>query len=260
MIGNMMRFNPCHAWIREFVAGGNLGEVTEAQALFGYDLPAFFPLASSPWRLEPSLSGGGAMMDVGVHVVDLLRWLIGREVTEVTGAIDTRSHPFPIDWNSTAVLRFAGGALATVLASFDNRFRENYLSISGTPRQPEGRGHALAAVHRQRAGGDRPRPVQLSGAGRIARPLPAAGRALRRVHPGGPHPAGRRPRRGARPGGVPGGLRSGSGAQRSSSETDRSRAEAQRHLAIFSSCLTITVTITSRMIAMAQARPKWSEV
>jgi predicted dehydrogenase len=132
MIGNMMRFNPCHAWIREFVAGGNLGEVTEAQAFFGYDLPAFFPLASSPWRLEPSLSGGGAMMDVGVHVVDLLRWLIGREVTEVTGAIDTRSHPFPIDWNVTAVLRFAGGALATVLASFDNRFRENYLSISGS--------------------------------------------------------------------------------------------------------------------------------
>jgi len=132
MIGNMMRFNPCHAWIREFIAGGNLGEVTEAQGLFGYDLPSFFPLASSPWRLDPVLAGGGAMMDVGVHVVDLLRWLVGREVAEVSGAIDTRGFPFPIDWNSAAVLRFAGGALATVLASFDNRFRENYLQISGT--------------------------------------------------------------------------------------------------------------------------------
>jgi 1,5-anhydro-D-fructose reductase (1,5-anhydro-D-mannitol-forming) len=132
MIGNMMRFNPCHAWIRDFVAAGNLGEILEAQALFGYDLPAFFPLASSPWRLDPRLSGGGAMLDVGVHTVDLLRWLIGKEVTEVTGLIDTRSHPAPIDWNSAAVLRFAGGALATVLASFDNSFRENYLSISGS--------------------------------------------------------------------------------------------------------------------------------
>jgi len=132
MIGNMMRFNPCHAWIREFIAGGNLGEVTEAQGLFGYDLPAFFPLSSAPWRLDPELAGGGAMMDVGVHVVDLLRFLIGREVAEVQGAIDTRSYPFPIDWNSAAVLRFEGGALATVLASFDNRFRENYLQISGT--------------------------------------------------------------------------------------------------------------------------------
>ncbi|OHD28500.1 MAG: hypothetical protein A2064_01845 [Spirochaetes bacterium GWB1_66_5] len=131
-IGNMMRFNPCHGWIRRFIADGNLGEVTEAQGLFGYDLPAFFPLATSPWRLDPALSGGGAMMDVGVHVVDLLRFLIGREVAEVTGAIDTRGYPFPSDWNSAAVLRFEGGALATVLASFDNLFRENYLSISGT--------------------------------------------------------------------------------------------------------------------------------
>lgn len=132
MIGNMMRFNPCHGWIRDFIAAGGLGEITEAQALFGYDLPAFFPLATSPWRLQPALSGGGAMMDVGVHVIDLLRWLVGREVSEVTGFIDTRTHPFPIDWNSTAVLRFEGGALGTVLASFDNRFREDYLAISGT--------------------------------------------------------------------------------------------------------------------------------
>lgn len=131
-IGNMMRFNPCHGWTRRFIADGNLGEVTEAQGLFGYDLPAFFPLAASPWRLDPALSGGGAMMDVGVHVVDLLRFLLGREVAEVTGAIDTRGYPFPSDWSSAAVLRFEGGALATVLASFDNRFRENYLSISGT--------------------------------------------------------------------------------------------------------------------------------
>jgi predicted dehydrogenase len=132
MVGNMMRFNPCHAWIRDFIAAGHLGEVTEAQGLFGYDLPAFFPLASSPWRLDPQMAGGGAMMDVGVHTVDLLRWLIGREVTEVTGSIDTRSYPAPIDWSSAAVLRFAGGALATVLASFDNRFRENYLAIGGS--------------------------------------------------------------------------------------------------------------------------------
>jgi predicted dehydrogenase len=132
MIGNMMRFNPCHAWIRDFVAAGRLGEITEAQACFGYDLPAFYPPATAPWRLDPGLAGGGAMMDVGVHVVDLLRWLTGLEVTEVAGAIDTRTYPFPVDWNSSAVLRLRGGALATVLASFDNRFRENYLSLSGT--------------------------------------------------------------------------------------------------------------------------------
>ncbi len=132
MIGNMMRFNPCHAWIRQFIAAGNLGELTEAQGLFGYDLPAFYPPTLSPWRLDPALSGGGAMMDVGVHVVDLLRWLAGREVLEVSGSIDTRFYPAPIDWNASAVLRLEGGALATVLVSFDNRFRENYLSLSGT--------------------------------------------------------------------------------------------------------------------------------
>jgi predicted dehydrogenase len=71
-------------------------------------------------------------MDVGVHLIDLLRWLIGQEVVEVRGAVDTRGYPFPIDWNAGAVLRFQGGALAVVQVSFDNRFRENYLAIGGS--------------------------------------------------------------------------------------------------------------------------------
>lgn len=150
-IGNMMRFNPCHAWIRDFITGGGLGAPTEAQGKFGYDLPAFFPLATSPWRLESRLSGGGALMDVGVHTIDLLRWLLGQEVSEVSALIDTRTHPFPIDWSSAAVLRFNGGAIASVSSSFDNRFRDNDLTISGTL----GSLHAVGTLWRQSRGGVR---------------------------------------------------------------------------------------------------------
>ena len=81
-IGNMMRFNPCHGWIRRFIADGNLGEVTEAQGLFGYDLPAFFPLATSPWRLDPVLGLEVPAAVKGMSQAELDRITLGHGLEE----------------------------------------------------------------------------------------------------------------------------------------------------------------------------------
>ena len=127
-IGNMMRFNPCHTWAKQAVQEGKLGEVREARGKFGYHLTPVY----SMWRVEPDLSGGGAIMDVGVHTLDLLRYILGREVKKVGGLINTGEYPFPIDVNSTMLLEFEDGIIGTVNASFDNQYRENNIEISGT--------------------------------------------------------------------------------------------------------------------------------
>ena len=132
MIGNMMRFNPCHKWALDFIRSGNLGDITAARGRFGFDLPSTYPLSTSPWHLDAEMAGGGSLMSVGIHVVDLLRYLIGREVKSVSALMESREYALPMDWTSATLLRFEGGAIAEIRSSFDNRFEENDMELFGT--------------------------------------------------------------------------------------------------------------------------------
>ena len=127
MIGNMMRFNPCHAWMKHSITEGVLGGITEAKATFEYHLTDAYPI----WRLDPKV-GGGAVMDVGVHCIDLLRYILGSEVTSVGAFMDTGKHPFPVDISATAILSFGTGAVGTVSVSFINKQPLNRIEIRGT--------------------------------------------------------------------------------------------------------------------------------
>jgi 1,5-anhydro-D-fructose reductase (1,5-anhydro-D-mannitol-forming) len=128
MIGNMMRFNPCHSWIKTVMEKGILGRISCANATFEFHLTDEFSL----WRLDPDIGGGGAIMDVGVHCIDLLRYILAEEVTRVAAFIDTGAHPFPVDTSATVLLQFESGVRATVTVSFVNKHPKNSLEFRGT--------------------------------------------------------------------------------------------------------------------------------
>jgi predicted dehydrogenase len=87
--------------------------------------------------LERARSGGGPMVNLGVHWIDLFRWMLGEEVVEVSGRNVKVNRAFDIEDNSFAHLRFAGGAIAaldisyTVPDSFPHG-RDLYLAVRGT--------------------------------------------------------------------------------------------------------------------------------
>lgn len=128
MIGNMMRFNPCHPWLKDKLADGAIGRVSEAHALFEFFLAPEY----AQWRVDAKVGGAGIFMDVGVHCVDLMRYLMGSEVREVSAFMETRDKPFPVDVNSAAMLRFQNGALGVMYVSFDNRNPVNTLEFRGS--------------------------------------------------------------------------------------------------------------------------------
>lgn len=107
------RFEPQHQYLAEQLASGRLGDVVAASiSLPWWRDDAYF--AAAPWRSEPP--GGSVLLNQGIHSVDLLLWLLG-EVTDVAGFSGSRWRPGSAFDTTVGIVRFASGALATVLAS-----------------------------------------------------------------------------------------------------------------------------------------------
>jgi UDP-N-acetyl-2-amino-2-deoxyglucuronate dehydrogenase len=70
----------------------------------------------SRWRGTWALDGGGALMNQGIHTVDLLLWLCG-PVTRVSGKAVTRCHDIEVEDTAVAILEFANGAVGTLEAT-----------------------------------------------------------------------------------------------------------------------------------------------
>jgi myo-inositol 2-dehydrogenase/D-chiro-inositol 1-dehydrogenase len=79
-IGFNARFNPLYAALRDRVAAGEIGEVIAVRSAF----TAMFP-GEATWRLSPA-TGGGALLELASHHVDLLRFILQTEVEHVFAA------------------------------------------------------------------------------------------------------------------------------------------------------------------------------
>jgi predicted dehydrogenase len=70
---------------------------------------------SAAWRGTWAMDGG-SLMNQGVHYVDLLRWCMG-PVAEVTAVCATQAHKVEVEDTALAIVRFASGALGTIVSS-----------------------------------------------------------------------------------------------------------------------------------------------
>ena len=101
--------------LRDFVAQGGLGRVLLASARVKWHRPAEY-YAASNWRGRRALDGGAALINQGIHTVDLLLWLLG-DVTRVKGLTATTLHAIESEDVALALLEFASGACATFEAT-----------------------------------------------------------------------------------------------------------------------------------------------
>jgi predicted dehydrogenase len=113
--GFMMRYNPCNLKLRDMLRAGELGALVHIHIQASYEL-----VPSANWRLDPALSGGGSLMDMGSHAIDLLR-RFGGEIAEVAGHVANRVHSYPVEDTAVALVRFESGATAFMDASFSEK-------------------------------------------------------------------------------------------------------------------------------------------
>ena len=101
--------------VRDAITAGRLGRPILADArVKWYRPPEYY--AQSHWRGTWALDGGGALMNQGIHTVDLLLWLLG-DVRRVYARTLTAMHQIEVEDTAVAVLDFASGAVATLEAT-----------------------------------------------------------------------------------------------------------------------------------------------
>ena len=84
-VGHMLRYSPVLQEVRRLLQCGKLGALASIRVGFCYDLPE----SRRPWALRREFSGGGALIDAGVHCIDTVRFLIGDPVIALDARMDS---------------------------------------------------------------------------------------------------------------------------------------------------------------------------
>lgn len=112
LVGHHRRHNPIMQRARQIVDSGRLGRVVAANAMATFFKPeAYF--AAGAWRRT---RGGGPVLINLIHDIDMLCYLLG-EVAQVQAFDSHAARGFEVEDTAAATLRFAGGALGTVVVS-----------------------------------------------------------------------------------------------------------------------------------------------
>ena len=112
-LGYNHRFHPALQKARELVDSGALGPLMFLRGRYGHGGRKGY---DREWRADPKLSGGGELIDQGVHLIDLAGWFLG-EFPTVAGHAATFFWDMKVDDNAFVSLRTAGGQTAWLHAS-----------------------------------------------------------------------------------------------------------------------------------------------
>jgi predicted dehydrogenase len=107
------RFVPAVRLAREMIQAGELGEILHFRGAY---LQEWGATDAAVWRFDPAAAGSGALGDLGAHVVDMARYLVG-EISTVAARTQTFHPGREVDDAVESVVSFEGGAIGTIEAS-----------------------------------------------------------------------------------------------------------------------------------------------
>ena len=123
MVDHTERFSPVYEKTKEVLEKGIVGDIHNVRSRFSHQGPEDWAPRST-WFMDAEASGGGALVDIGIHNADLVNYLFGN-VAELTGYSDTISMDTEVEDTAVACLRFEDGTLGT----FETAWRTDPESI-----------------------------------------------------------------------------------------------------------------------------------
>ncbi|TFD99766.1 Gfo/Idh/MocA family protein [Jeotgalibacillus salarius] len=127
MIGHNQRFVASHQKAQEWIAAGKLGKVYSFRTAFGHPGPEGWSAdGKDSWFFNKDQAFIGAMGDLGVHKTDLVRYILGEEMTEVAAMVETSAKEnTDVDDNAVLVLKTESGIIGTLAASWSYEAEDN---------------------------------------------------------------------------------------------------------------------------------------
>ncbi len=125
----MMRFHTQHQAALQMIQEGRLGELTFGRA----QLSCWYPPMEGAWRQYPATGGGGSLIDMGGHCIDLMEMFFGK-LKKVSCLTNNTVHDYSSEDSAVATLSFENGALVVVDTFFcipDNSSK-NVLELYGS--------------------------------------------------------------------------------------------------------------------------------
>jgi len=113
--GFMMRYHAFHQQIKELIADGKIGKVHSARA----QLTCWYPEIEGAWRQKKALSGGGALIDMGVHCIDLIEYITGGKTVKTAAFNDTKTFSYDVDDSSSVLIKLDNGVTGYVESNFN---------------------------------------------------------------------------------------------------------------------------------------------
>lgn len=107
-VGFNHRYHRSFLKAKELIDQNELGELMFIRARYGHGGRLGY---DKEWRAQPHLSGGGELIDQGVHLIDLARWFLG-EFVEIDGSAHTFYWDMPVDDNGFLLLKTATKQIA----------------------------------------------------------------------------------------------------------------------------------------------------
>lgn len=124
-VNYVYRFHPLIIKSKEIIDNQMLGKIVSMNLSFNIDAPP-----GSNFRFTKSKSGGGALRDIGTHMIDLLRYF-GGEIISINGVMDNVIYKSEVEDFACAILKFEKGGYGYFNVSFNSKKAFNRIEVLG---------------------------------------------------------------------------------------------------------------------------------
>ena len=113
-VAHNMRYIPALVAARAEVATGAIGTIVGVRAAFGHSGPHDWA-PEAAWFHDPALSGGGPLIDLGIHAIDFVRYVTQYDIAEVSAMLYGDG---PVEDTAHVLMRFVSGATGSLQSSW----------------------------------------------------------------------------------------------------------------------------------------------
>lgn len=131
------RHHPAHRAVREAMARGRIGTLTAIRIVYACWLgPDWSPdgRGGENWRIDADKAGGGALMDLAPHGLDLVEFLVGEPLVAISAQLQRRVHAYGVDDGAMLIGQTRSGVLASLHVAYNmpDALPRRRLEVSGT--------------------------------------------------------------------------------------------------------------------------------